>query len=802
MNSRDCIIRWSLVFVISLIGLFFALRVNLNENALDLLPGAAVKGDLEQLTKMGLVNRLVITLTVREGGGLAKEERFRSLKENMSRLGEELAKDDQFSFVLWRLDSSVQGAAVEYVDKYLPLILEPEDYSEISSRINRKGVESSLTEAFSLLNSPAGIGLKQRIQSDPLTLSLLGLAKMEYLRHDFSIALDEGYLMSKDGRSCLLISESNRSLTDSSEASKVEKSLQQVYERALDSKVEARIIGTLPHTLANARTVQQDLKRLLPSAAIVLVLLLGITLKSVRGIGVFGVPLLAAIPAVGLTSVVYGQMSGIALGFGIVLLGIGVDFGIHLYLALVRENGTIKERIGTVRQPVLYATLTTSAVFILLHFSNVDSHRQMATLALSGIVLSVLYSWLLIPTLAPKGRLRRGEGNKSISQTTENTVQPQGARVLLVVWGGLLIAGVLTWPSLEYNGDLRLLDVPDERVRADESFFRETWGTTEDQSFILVDGTLEEALEKNSLVYRWLTQNNFHKFQSIAPLLPGAASRKENLHRWLEFWEDKKRLLKDSFMEVGGTLGFRNEAFTPFWERLDSENITLDSEQIISGQLHPIFGSMLKRQGEGQGEAGTTDREKNYLVMTTLSGEPGRIEALSRVTTAVAGATLVANSKWRAEVERLLRLDVLFLSSLAGLVIVVLVSLQFREIRAVFGVLAPVLSALSAMSVFCYITDGHLNMMHLIMGIMVIGLSVDYGIFRVCSHYNTYSGHSSNGVAGVSICAASSLVGFGVLVFANHPALHALGITVMVGIGFAWPTAIYITPLFLSKRRG
>ncbi len=86
-------------------------------------------------------------------------------------------------------------------------------------------------------------------------------------------------------------------------------------------------------------------------------------------------------------------------------------------------------------------------------------------------------------------------------------------------------------------------------------------------------------------------------------------------------------------------------------------------------------------------------------------------------------------------------------------------------------------------------------MMHLIMGIMVIGLSVDYGIFIVCSRLSRLQTTSGRAV---SICAASSLIGFGVLAFASHPALHALGITVLVGIGVAWPTALLVSPVLLS----
>jgi uncharacterized protein len=82
------------------------------------------------------------------------------------------------------------------------------------------------------------------------------------------------------------------------------------------------------------------------------------------------------------------------------------------------------------------------------------------------------------------------------------------------------------------------------------------------------------------------------------------------------------------------------------------------------------------------------------------------------------------------------------------------------------------------------------------MGILVIGISVDYGIFIVCSCLAKVSTISRSAV---SICAVSTLFGFGVLGFAAHPALYSLGMTVLVGIGVAWPTALLVSPVLLGS---
>ena len=136
---------------------------------------------------------------------------------------------------------------------------------------------------------------------------------------------------------------------------------------------------------------------------------------------------------------------------------------------------------------------------------------------------------------------------------------------------------------------------------------------------------------------------------------------------------------------------------------------------------------------------------------------------------------------------------------IAAVLVLFICAVFFRKVRPVLAVLAPVLSALSAMALFSLLTGGELNLMHVLMGIMVIGLSVDYGIFIAGAYLQ---GFDRKTFTAVSICAVSTLTGFGVLGFAEHPVLHALGVTVLAGIGAAWPTALLLTPVILDHDSG
>ena len=358
----------------------------------------------------------------------------------------------------------------------------------------------------------------------------------------------------------------------------------------------------------------------------------------------------------------------------------------------------------------------------------------------------------------------------------------------------LLGFGLASWPNLHYNGDLRVLDAPDEKVLNDENHFRSVWGDKGEQAFVVSSGkTMAEVLDSNDQVYRFLRENQFSSFQTIAPVLPGPEVQKVNRNRWNDFWAANRIRFDKDFTDAALAKGFAPNAFEPFMTWLDRPIKLMPVALVFDSSLQALATTMIRVSADISDER----RQDEYTALTTVAVEPATLPVLLEFAKQEKSISVLANEKWRSEVEKLLRKDIMFLSLAAGCCVTFIVAVQFRNARAVAAVLAPVLAALSAMSLYCWVTDGQLNMMHLIMGIMVIGLSVDYGIFVVCSRVEGYSGTV---LFGVSVCAASSLIGFGVLAFAAHPALHSLGVTVLVGIGASWPTALMVSPLLLGKR--
>ncbi|MCK4839737.1 MAG: hypothetical protein KAS94_13120, partial [Desulfobulbaceae bacterium] len=504
MTSRSIILKL-LLLAVTLLGIYFSVQVKLGEDALDMLPGTALQGDFKLLQQLGMVNRVFISLEQKSDRPDDESTPSADLLVSARLLGENLAASPSFSDVFYRMPKGYEFQLVAGLKKYLPVLADDRDLRRFEELMTPELLREKLRQDYLDLNSLAGLAMRQQIQQDPLGFTGVVLEKLTALRGGMRLTIRDGFFVSSDGRHCLLWAESSTPLTSSSNAALINQQIEDGLALSLKDGVKARIIGPLPHTLANANTIRSDLAKLLPVAIIALVLFLLVFLRDWRALLLVAMPFFAAPPAIALLWVVYGKVSAMALGFGIVLLGIGVDFAVHIYVGCRSESsGKISKDL---RKSLIMAFLTTVTVFAVLLMSRVPAHRQMAFLAIVGLSWALILAWQLIPLLAgreggPSGFAARLAGASGLINHGR-----QLRSLKLLVWLVILGAGAAVWPSLQYNGDLRTLDVPSASVKNDERVFIETWGGDQEQAFVVAVAPEQGmVLDINDRVYNILVQ--------------------------------------------------------------------------------------------------------------------------------------------------------------------------------------------------------------------------------------------------------------------------------------------------------
>jgi predicted exporter len=89
------------------------------------------------------------------------------------------------------------------------------------------------------------------------------------------------------------------------------------------------------------------------------------------------------------------------------------------------------------------------------------------------------------------------------------------------------------------------------------------------------------------------------------------------------------------------------------------------------------------------------------------------------------------------------------------------------------------------------LTGMQVNVANMIAGVVVIGLASDYGIFM--SFWNK-TDEQTGTIFSITLCTLTTVIGAGALVFAKHPALWSVGVTVVVGVMTGFLTSILVVP--------
>ncbi|MCK5912956.1 MAG: MMPL family transporter, partial [Desulfuromusa sp.] len=519
-----------------------------------------------------------------------------------------------------------------------------------------------------------------------------------------------------------------------------------------------------------------------------ILLLFFVFLRSFQALVVYLLPLFSMAAALVVAKVWFGTLSGITVGFGAVLLGITIDFGLHVYFALRYghcQQGR-EQLLRAVSRPVFFGGLTSLAAFSVLLTSELPGQRQLAVFALAGIVTALLLALLFLPHFIGPGK--ELEPSSRLQLRRHIYARHPVLRIgVLLLWLVIVGFAAVQAQKLTINAELRQLSYLPAELQQAEQHLGETWGNMRSRALVFASGeNLESALQQNELVWQHLKkQDILQEVVSLAPLLPSQQTQQRRLQNWEDFWQQRQATTRDLLQLGGQKYGFSATAFDPFWERLNRPAPKINPEIVGSWGLGRALDSLLLVDDQG------------YQLLTLIPDRPELVSALVDEFSQFPGINLVSQQRFSQQLSQEIGADFSRFISLAGIAVVILLLLLFRRLPEVLLALLPVLTGLLVMFGGMSWLGLEMNLFNVVASILIIGLGVDYGIFMVCHGQQEEDLASSRAIL---ISGLTTLVGFGALVLAKHPALHSIGLTVLLGISAAVPTAVLVIPAFRPKR--
>ncbi len=326
---------------------------------------------------------------------------------------------------------------------------------------------------------------------------------------DTPIRRVEGHLASQDGRTAVLIVHPARSAQDGAFTSAFATELEALLATVRADPQHAGIIVDAAggHLIAAAdyATARSSALSTLIQGSLGILLLFAVVFRSVRLVAYLSVTLLpASLAALGLARLLLGpELSLLVVAFAVVLIGLGVDFTIHLDSACARLLAAGRSRAEAAREamrelagPIITGGATSIAAFAVLGLAEFPGLRELGLVAAGGLTIMLIQVLVTAPGFlarhARPGRmgLRVGVGIGAIC----------GARRWPAIVFLCALAGLVMWDQVEtpaaarFDGRARNLRPAHDPLFDRQAAIAHRLGLGVDQIHLLIHGQDPEAV--------------------------------------------------------------------------------------------------------------------------------------------------------------------------------------------------------------------------------------------------------------------------------------------------------------------
>ncbi len=480
--------------------------------------------------------------------------------------------------------------------------------------------------------------------------------------------------------------------------------------------------------------------------------------------------------------VLLGNLDGLSIAFGAALLGVAVDYSIHVIIhnSLMADRSPA-ETVRRLAPALILGALTTMASFAGLLMTNARAFRELGVVSIVGIGASILATMFALPAFLT-ARRDLPELSRRVATALQHGVDSLAARrrALLAFTIAVAACGLLALPRLTWIDDMSQLGNADPELIREEVRVRSRMPLFEGGRFVIVLApTDEEALRRNDVV--------FERLQALAA--NGAIEGVRSLHQFVWSADLQRRNIealqnaqpRQNVDRVFHAAGFRSGAFDTAFDDLDAPPPPLTLDDLRATPLGDLLSSMVLHVGD------------ETAIVTHLRG----IDSLAAVRAAIAdldGVVVFEQKEFVNEVYAEFRATTLSQIVIGSILVALVLLVHYRAWRPALASILPsllvVVVLLGAFAAFGVQT----NLLHAISLMMVMGMGVDYGIFLVDT-YGDREAFASTMLSLLLSCLTTVFV-FGALAISEHPALRAIGITTGGGVLLAFifaPVSLLLT---------
>ncbi len=665
-----------------------------------------------------------------------------------------------------------------FANRYLlPPDIDAEDFGPI-------GLRAHLERSLRMLATTSGLVLRDRLRTDPTNRYSTVAVRWAGTEGPDASA---GVWLSGDGTQAFLIAVTAAAAFDLDAQKKAVAAARSAM-LGVDNNAgfALRLTGPGIHALAIREKIERDGFNLSLAASLLVAALVVAALRSISALVLAAVPLAFGVGAgVIAVQLVHGYIHAVTLTFGVTLLGVAVDYPVHL-LAHRSSGETADETLRKIWTTLRLGIITTAAGFVAMTFSDFPGVAQLGLFSMIGVVTAGAATKWLLPPLLPRGPGPIGVPQVNISALLRR-LRP--IRIPLAVAAMLGVAWIAVAKHELWDNDLSRLSPLSEADRRFDRQIREQTGAPDVRYIVAIDGaSADEVLsriESLAPALEGLVREGWvASFDSAARYVSSEGRQRQSLARL----PDEEKLVIALGEAVKG-LPFSVETFAPFRSAVASAR-----------SARPLDPSAVQALGIGARTASLiwqNERRWTGLVVPIGLAEPASLKRF----VGEARQPWIHFVDLKTEAEDLVatyRTQALVAVGWGALIVIAALVIDLGWSSAILRVLWPIGLALGLTTATVTAIEGSLSTIHLVSFLLVAGIGIDYALFFNRPAATVSERERSSW--GVLICALTTICVFAVLAFSTLPVLRGVGLTVALGAALAFISSAAYATLDTVKR--
>lgn len=783
---KSPVIAWGLFFVITIALISSVLTLTYKEDISDFLPlDDKNQAALSVYQDISGANKIYAIIATRDTFDVDPQE----LADGVEIFVEKIESSDSLHYIkniMKEVDMDKMLSIADVVYDNIPYFLTDKDYQRIDSLFAiHDYVANQVSEDKQLLLFPSSNVLTSNISRDPLNLFSPILGRLKQAGMSINFDTYDGYILTPDGKKAVVILESSFGAHESENNAVLVTFLEncKIQSEKENSNLDIHIIGGPVIAVSNANQIKNDSILAVCIAGILIMILLIYVFRSFRNILLIVVSVgWGWLFAMGAIAICYNSVSIIVIGIASVILGIAVNYPLHL-IDHLKESDNPRAALREIISPLIVGNVTTVGAFLCLVPLNSPALHDLGLFSSLLLIGTILFVLLFLPHI-----VRTRKPGEKVMREPVLITKLAGLSIennKFAVWFVLIMTIVFGYFSLktEFDSDMRNINYMTDEQKEDMTYFQSLLSAdhNSEELYIVSSGkSWDEALQQNGNISNSIDSLVSEKLATrqndVGAFLISKAEQQERIEKWNEFILRYNKQLTADLSDAAIQQGFNVTAFADFTDIITRKYEIHDFDH-FKGFISTVFVGNISEDVKADRKSLVQVLSVPHIAMEETKQRLHKNKEF--------GGLFFDVKSMNGSIANTLSDDFNYIGIACGFIVFIFLWLSLGSIELAIVSFMPMAFSWIWILGIMGMLGIKFNIVNVILATFIFGQGDDYTIFMTegLSYEFAYRKKLlSSYKNSIVVSALIMFIGIGTLMFAKHPALQSLGEVTVVGM--------------------